>query len=127
MRGAVRAAGILSLAAGLVHADLGPAHFRVWWGYGLFFAIAALAQIVLGLALLMDALPRMRPVYVAGIVGDLALIGLYVLTRTAGIPLLGPAAGGVESVAPLDVVTEAMQAITIALLARGLVTSSAGA
>ncbi len=136
MRALERAAGGLSLFAGLVHADLGPAHFRVWWGYGLFFAVAALAQLLLGLALLLDALdparlgpslPRLkRAMYASGIVGNALLIGLYVLTRTWGIPLFGPAAGGIERVAPLDVATEIAQAGTIALLATLLARTPKG-
>jgi hypothetical protein len=127
MRTIERLAGGLSLAAGLAHFGLGPAHFRVWWGYGLFFVLAAAAQILLGLALVMDALdpaalgaslPRVqRALYFAGIVGNALLIALYVVTRTWGIPFFGPAAGGVERVAPIDVATEIAQLGVIVLLA----------
>src|SRR5689334_9487987 len=44
-----------SLGAGAVHGALVREHFLEWWGYGLFFAFAALGQLLFGLALLTDA------------------------------------------------------------------------
>ena len=39
-----------------------------------------------------------RIVLLAGIAGNLAIVVLYLLTRTVGIPLFGPGAGEVEGV-----------------------------
>jgi hypothetical protein len=120
-------AGGLSLAAGAVHGVVAPGHFAEWWGYGLFFVAATLAQMVLGLALLTDAVnpPDAGPSWVslwrgmvwAGIVGNLLIIALYAVTRTVGIPLLGPEAGRVEPVGFLDVVSLVCEVAVIALLA----------
>src|SRR5690242_26110 len=118
MRASQRAAGVLALAAGLVHGGLGPEHFAEWWGYGLFFVVAASAQVVLGLALLLDAFEGeglQRATCVAGIAGNAFLILLYVVSRTAGIPFFGPGAGEVEDVALIDVLTVAAEAAIVLL------------
>jgi hypothetical protein len=57
-----------------------------------------------------------RVVLLSGIAGNLAIVALYVLTRTAGIPLLGPEAGEVEGIGFLDVCATASEAgIALAL------------
>ncbi|HEX2022439.1 MAG TPA: hypothetical protein VHH36_06980 [Candidatus Thermoplasmatota archaeon] len=122
-----RAAGVASLGAASVHGGLAPAHFDAWWGYGAFFLLAAAAQAVLGLALLVDpfdparlripverARRRMR---VAGALGQAALVALYAVSRVRGVPFAGPARGVVEPVAPLDLVAKALEVACAAILA----------
>ena len=123
-----RWAGGFSLAAAGAHGFLAPAHLEEWWGYGLVFLAAGAAQAVLGLALLTDAFREKdgswrpggqrleRAMLGSGIVGTLLLIGLYVVTRTTGIPL-GPGAGVVEEVAPIDLVTKVFEVAIVVLLA----------
>ncbi|MHB8634706.1 MAG: hypothetical protein ACYDBQ_12230 [Thermoplasmatota archaeon] len=123
----LRVAGVLSLAAAAIHAGVSQEHFAEWWGYGLFFIVASLGQGVLGLVLL--AVPR-RPswggpswmawtnrLYVAGIAGNVAILLLYLVTRTSGIPFLGPGAGRVEAIAPIDVLAAAIEVGVAACLA----------
>ena len=93
-------AGALSLVAALVHLWVMPEHFEEWWGYGTFFLISALAQ-VLYVPLLLRW-PN-QTVLLLGIGGNLAIVLLYLLTRTVGIPLFGPEAGEVEGVGFVDV------------------------
>jgi hypothetical protein len=122
-----RWAGGLSIAAGAVHGVVSPGHFAEWWGYGLFFVVAATAQLVLGLALLTDAVnPRdggpgwrsmWRGMVWAGIAGNLLILALYAVTRTVGIPFFGPEAGRIEEVGVLDVVSGACEVAIVALLA----------
>lgn len=112
--------------AGAIHGGVTPDHFAEWWGYGLFFTFAGTAQVLFGLALLTDAInPKdtgpdwrrwMRWAYWAGIVGNVLIIGLYLVTRTVGIPLLGPEAGQVEDVDPIDIVSKATEAALIVTL-----------
>lgn len=119
-----RWAGGLSLAAGAVHGLVAPAHFEEWWGYGMFFVIATLAQAVYGLALLTGPVDRplaakeRRALYGWGIVGNLAVVALFVVTRTTGIPFFGPEAGVVAEVRALDVVSKAAEIALVVVLAR---------
>jgi hypothetical protein len=55
-------------------------------------------------------------VLLAGIAGNLAIVVLYLLTRTVGIPLLGPEAGKVEGVGLADLgATTSEMGIALAL------------
>jgi hypothetical protein len=94
------AAAALSLLAGLIHLWVTPEHFEEWWGYGAFFLVAAAAQILYVPIVLL--LPT-RIVLLGGIVGNLAIVVLYLLTRMVGIPLFGPEAGEVEGFGFVDV------------------------
>ena len=123
-------AGGLSIAAALVHGVVSGGHVDEWWGYAAFFVVAALAQGIFGLLLLgapwqYDAAGRYDPVrgapvgralYTAGIAGTLALVLLYLVTRTVGIPLLGPEAGEVESVGADGVIAKAYELALVACL-----------
>jgi hypothetical protein len=56
---------------------------------------------------------------IAGIVGNSAIILLYLVTRTIGIPFFGPEAGEIEEVSLLDVgatVAEAMLVVALGVL-----------
>jgi hypothetical protein len=75
-----------SLVAALIHLWVVPGHAWIWWGYGVFFLATALAQGLLGVALLRWPV---APLAVAGICGNLAVVLLYVFTRTSGVPI-GP-------------------------------------
>ena len=81
------AAAALSLLAALIHLWVTPEHFEEWWGYGAFFLVTALAQALY--APLVVVWPT-RIVLLLGIGGNLAIVVLYLLTRTVGIPLFGP-------------------------------------
>ena len=107
-------AGLLSLLAAFVHVLAVPEHLAEWWGYGTFFVALALAQAGYALALL--RWPR-RWIVLVGIAGNLASIGLWAWTRTVGIPLFGPAAGNVESVGVLDVISKLAEGGLVVVLA----------
>ena len=85
----------LSLVAALIHLWVTPAHFEEWRGYGLFFLLTAISQGTYCAALL--CWPR-RGLLLLGAVGNLLVMGLYLLSWTVGIPLFGPHAGEVEAV-----------------------------
>jgi hypothetical protein len=119
-------AGVLSIVAGAIHGGVTPTHFAEWWGYGLFFIFAAAAQVLFGLVLLTDAINPIdtgpswrrwkRWAYWVGIVGNVLIIALYVVTRTVGVPLLGTEAGEVEEVAPIDVVSKVTELALVVVL-----------
>lgn len=124
--GLVRLAAVLSLAASALHAGLVDEHLDEWWGYGLFFIAASVGQGLYGLILF--ALPSRpsweardwrrwrRTLYAVGVAGNLAVLALYVVTRTSGIPLFGPAAGAVEEVGTIDLVTKGIEALLVGCL-----------
>lgn len=84
---------VSSAAAAGVHAAVGPAHFREGLVLGLFFAGAALAQV--GWSLAMAVRPS-RALLIAAMAGNSAVLLLWLVTRTIGLPglLPGPEAIG---------------------------------
>ncbi|MBA2361926.1 MAG: hypothetical protein H0V86_00110 [Chloroflexia bacterium] len=106
-------AAVLSLVAGLLHVSAMPRHYAEWWGYGAFFLVVAIAQVLLSDGLLYR--PRRRLILV-GVIGNLAVISLYVVTRTVGIPFFGPHAGEVEAVGAIDLASVVAEAALVAAL-----------
>src|SRR5215211_764799 len=105
-------AAALSLGAAWVHFAYLGSHLRQWWAYGAFFLAVGAGQ---GLfAPLM--LRRPGPWLVAtGIAGNLAIVALYVLTRTAGPPI-GPHARVPEPAGAVDLATTAAEVVLVAVL-----------
>jgi manganese oxidase len=111
-------AAALSVIAALIHAWAMPEHFAEWWGYGVFFLIAAAAQAYYGVALLRQ--PG-RSLLLLGVVGNLSIVSLWAVTRTVGVPFFGPHAGEVESVGLVDLLaTVAELTLATVLLAAVL-------
>jgi hypothetical protein len=96
--------GALAWAAGTAHAQASAAHLGEWPLAALFFGALAAGQF--GVGALLWARPSRRLLAVAA-AGSLAVAGLWVLSRTAGLPF-GPevsrreAAGVPDIVATLD-------------------------
>jgi hypothetical protein len=111
------AAAALSLLAALIHLWATPEHFEEWWGYGAFFLVAALAQTLYAPLVLVRPT---RMVLLLGIGGNLAIVALYLLTRTVGIPLFGPEAGEVEGVGLVDLCATASEVGIAAALGAAL-------
>ena len=106
-------AAVLSLVAGLLHVSAMHRHYAEWWGYGAFFLVVAIAQVLLSDGLLYR--PRRR-LFLLGVIGNLAVITLYVVTRTVGIPFFGPHAGEVEAVGAIDLASVVAEAALVAAL-----------
>ena len=115
------AAAALSLVAALIHLWVMPEHFAEWWGYGAFFLVSALAQ-VLYVPLLLRW--PSRGILLLGVGGNLAIVSLYLLTRTVGVPLFGPHAGEVEGAGFMDLCATTSELGVVAalgaVLLRGL-------
>ena len=116
-------AAALSLLAALLHLAVMLEHFEEWWGYGTFFLVAAVAQVLFGAALLRRPDP---PLFVLGVAVNLAIIGLWLATRTVGIPFFGPHAWEVEAVGVVDLTCTLAELVLVAalgtLLMRGFST-----
>lgn len=124
MRSLERWAAALSFAAGSIHVMAGPAHLREWWLYGLFFYGAATAQVGYGLVLATRGIEGWggweavrAKVAVAGIVGNLAIIALWAVSRTVGVPV-GPEAFEPEGIGLLDLASKAVEVVLVLVLAR---------
>jgi hypothetical protein len=112
-KGLVYSAVALSLGAALIHLWVTPEHFGEWWGYGSFMLAAFVAQAIYAAALLVW--PRWRLLLRAGISGNLAIIGMWVVSRTVGTPL-GPMGGEVEGIGALDLICTASEVVLVVLL-----------
>jgi hypothetical protein len=122
-RGVEKFVGTCAIVSGGAHGLVTQDHFQEWWGYGVFFLVTATCLIGFGLALITDAIdPRYmtgdvhrlrRLMYVAGGVGILGILGLYAVTRTAGIPL-GPESGFIEQIGVVDLVAKVTELLALA-------------
>jgi uncharacterized membrane protein YozB (DUF420 family) len=127
-------AAALSMVAGVAHAIAMMQYIREWWGYGVFFILAALVQVMYGVALLLkpwqydetggiraSGVGNARAIYLAGLIFTVVLIVLYLITRMAGIPMVGPMAGEVEPFDPLSLLAQGIHvvlAVHLYVLAR---------
>ena len=106
-------AAALALSSAVAHLGVMGAHFREWWAYGAFFLGCGIAQA------LFAALILWRPrdwLALSGIAGTLAVIAMYVYSRTNGPPL-GPHEGMPEAPGVYDLTTTAGEfALVVVLL-----------
>jgi hypothetical protein len=108
----------LAWAAGIMHAAASAQHLHEWPAAAVFFAVLAVAQV--GLGVWLWARPDGRAL-VAAAAGSAAVVALWAVSRTAGLPF-GPEAGDPESVGVLDVLATADELLLVACavaLARG--------
>jgi peptidoglycan/LPS O-acetylase OafA/YrhL len=105
-------AALLSLAAGWIHFAYVGSHWRDWWAYGAFFLATGVFQ-----ALFAPAMLRWPTAWtaLAGVGGNLAIVGMYVLSRTNGIPM-GPHTGVVEKATVVDLGCTAGEIVLIGVL-----------
>jgi manganese oxidase len=125
---------VISTVAGVVHLMVSPYYLQEWWGYGFFFILAGLAQVTYGMVLgllpwlaadapafLVGERARARMLYHLGTGGNLAIIALYIVTRTLGVPA-GPELGTALPITPLSLGTTLTELLlVIALLRLGYV------
>jgi hypothetical protein len=109
----LRFAALSSAAAAAVHAVVMPEHFDESTLYGCFFLVTAIAQF--GYAGLILWRPS-RALLAAGLVANVAVVGLWLMTRLVAIPL-GPAAGSREHFGGLDVLASSFEALFVVLAA----------
>lgn len=99
-------AAVLSLAAAGIHFAVAPEHFDEYWLFGWFFIAVAWLQAVWALALVGFA-PR-RLLLLSGICLNIAVVGLWLSTRTIGLPL-GPESGTTEAFGWADITASGLE------------------
>jgi hypothetical protein len=103
------ALALLSMGAAVIHFVVVPGHWDEYWGQGLFFIIAAIAQLLWAVWVLVAP---SRLLYLLGAVGNAAIVLLWVVTRTAGIPV-GPGAGEREAVEFADTLATVFEVLLV--------------
>lgn len=93
----------LAWAGSLIHVQAAVDHIAEYWLYALFFIALASVQCIWGVALYRSARPGML---VVGTVVSLAVVGLWLLSRTVGLPI-GPDRASPEPLGLLDVIATA--------------------
>ena len=106
------AAAALSLAVAWVHLAYVASHMRQWWAYGAFFLAAGVGQALFAPLVLRRPAPWVPAV---GIAGSLAIVAMYVLSRTTGPPL-GPHANVPEPAGPIDLATTGAEIALVGVL-----------
>lgn len=105
---------VLAVTAGVIHAAAMLTHFGKWWVYGVFFLVVMFAQIAWAAWLYRH--PADRPALVYGAIVNLAIVGVWVVTRTVGLPF-GPDAWHPEQVGGMDVMASLDQLVIAGLIA----------
>ena len=105
-------AAALCAVAAQIHAYVIPEHFHEWWGYGTAFLLMVIFQDIY--AVLLVSAPR-RSVYLLGIAGTVVMLGLWMVSRTVGIPV-GASAGEIEPIGTLDVICQLLELGLLAML-----------
>jgi hypothetical protein len=99
-------------AAGLIHVQAAIDHLSEVPAYTVCFVLLAVVQVAWGIALYRS--PH-RNLLIAGVIGSLCVLAVWVLSRTSGLPI-GPQPGEPEELGLLDIMASA-DAIALVLLA----------
>jgi hypothetical protein len=99
----------LSIGAAIIHCVVVVEHWREHWSYGAFFCVSAIAQLVWAVWVL---LAPSRIILLLGALGNAAIVLMWVISRTVGIPL-GPEAGEREAVAFADTVATMFEILLV--------------
>jgi len=110
-RGMAAAVALTAAVPGVAHAAATPEHLAESRLLGAFFLFTSVGQLC-G-ALLLGLRPS-RGLLAAAVGGNLAVLLLWVTTRTVGLPV-GPTAGQVEGVGILDGLASTAEVVTVVL------------
>jgi hypothetical protein len=117
----VTAVGCL-FGAEVIHTSAVDAH-RQWVAAGAFFLAISVVEGLLGVGLLV--LPSRR-LYLVAVGVSVATVAIWVVSRTAGLPL-GPATGRPEVVGRADSICTFLEVLTVAVLVPLVIPTARGA
>lgn len=101
----VYSAALLTLGAAFIHLAVAPEHLREYVPFGVFFLTVGSAQIILAVELAVRPTRRLAGLMAAG---SLALVGLWFVSRTIGLPI-GPTPGQPEGVGLTDIICNILE------------------
>ena len=96
---------MLSLGAAGIHFAVMSDHFNLTWYHGTFFAATAWLQLAWAVAIVVKPSRRLL---IAGIIGNLVIAEIWLVSRTIGIPF-GPESGVAEAVSFSDVLSTILE------------------
>jgi hypothetical protein len=106
------AVATVSVASGLIHFAAVPEHWADYRIAAVFFVGLGLFQVVWA-ALVMGRPSRL--LYAAGAAASLLTIGIWIASRTSGLPF-GPFAGVAERAGPADIVSTILEEVLVVAL-----------
>jgi FtsP/CotA-like multicopper oxidase with cupredoxin domain len=104
-------AALLTAGPAAIHLAVAPMHFQEYVPFGLFFVAAGLVQLAAATAMLFRPSRRL---FLAAAAGTAGIIGLYLVSRTVGVPV-GPRPGQAEMVGFADVACTTMELVSLPL------------
>lgn len=107
-----RAAALFLLGCATVHFAVVPEHLRSYPAYGVLLLLVGLAQVALVAGLVLRPSPA---VLLGGAAGMLAVIGVWLTSRTIGLPF-GPVPWSPERIGLPDVLTTQMEWVAVILM-----------
>lgn len=118
------AVSVLSAGAAAIHFAVTGEHLREYPLFGAFFAATGALQALWAMIVLIRQ--PSSAVYLAGAIGNLAIVAVWGLSRTVGLPV-GPDAGVPEPASGLDLVATSCEVLVgvgvLALLRPGAIRS----
>jgi len=108
------AAALLVFASSFVHSLVTADHFEEYWLFGAFFAVVTCLQALWTALIFGD--PSNRRILLAGAVGNGALVAVWAISRTVGVPL-GPHAWQPEPAGVADVLSTLDELGAVVLIA----------
>lgn len=105
----LRVAAVASVLAALIHYAVVPEHRGEWWLHAVFFTVLGAFEIVWAAAAWTG---RQRWILLLGVLANIAVLAVWTLSRTTGLPF-GPDASEAEPVGALDVVCVLAEVVTI--------------
>jgi hypothetical protein len=106
---ALPVAATASVLAGFIHYIVMPEHLAEWWVYAAFFTAIGMFELIWA-ALVFTG--RNRQVLLVGVLVNVAVLALWVVTRTTGLPI-GPEPGTPEAVGIWDLASCAAETVTV--------------
>jgi hypothetical protein len=113
---ATTVAAFASAGAALIHLAVTPDHWREWLLSGLFFAGVTIFQLGWAAAVLRSA---HRSVLGFGVVVNVAVITMWIVTRTSGLPF-GPHADVPEPLGPAGILTALLELVVVVAAGWGM-------